>query len=246
MSRQLLISDLPDDVIFTILGYLSYDNVAQIRIVNSFFNQICKQHLNRGFKKVKEVHKKLVNNLNSMLPRRTSARRDHPYWQHWYILRLIGNFTLNGGLNTVSKTLGQYIDANLCCFIPGKIIDEIYNIFNILRNQEIPNRFEVLRELRDMSSLAKGHFAAEIMPRMKKRLQNHQNEESLERKQNKRIETLERTVAAQAKMLKEINKKLLESEQKIATLIKCSEREKDKRPVSAKNVQETSKKLKTS
>ena len=162
-----------------------------------------------------------------------------------------------GGLNTVSKTLGQYIDANLCCFIPGKIIDEIYNIFNILRNQEIPNRFEtktqsinqsfeVIKALRDMSSMAKGHFEVEIMPRMKKKLQNHQNKGSLERKQNKRIETLERTVAAQAKMLKEINKKLLESEQKIATLIKCSEREKDKRPVSAKNVQETSKKLKTS
>ena len=153
----------------------------------------------------------------------------------------------------ISNTFSQYINANLCCFIPGKIIDEIYNIFNILRNQEIPNRnqLKVIKELRDMSSLAKGHFEAEIMPGMKKRLQTYQNKGSLERKQNKRIETLERTVAAQAKMLKEIqnerieklertvaaqatlissqaemlkemNKKLLDSEQKTATLFEIT------------------------
>ena len=44
----------------------------------------------------------------------------------------------------------------------------------------------------------------------------------MERKQNERIEKLERTVAAQAEMLKEMNKKLLESEQKTATLFKIT------------------------
>lgn len=73
-----------------------------------------------------------------------------------------------------------------------------------------------------------------------------QNEkiENLERKQNEKVKNLERAVADQAEMLKEMNKKLLESEEKIATLLKCSKREKGKRP--AKNVQETNKKLKTS
>ena len=45
---------------------------------------------------------------------------------------------------------------------------------------------------------------------------------SIEQKQNERIENLERTVAAQAEMLKEMNKKLLESEQKTATLFKIT------------------------
>ena len=53
--------------------------------------------------------------------------------------------------------------------------------------------------------------------------------ENLERKQNEKIESLERTVAAQAtlissqaEMLKEMNKKLLDSEQKTATLFEIT------------------------
>ena len=76
----------------------------------------------------------------------------------------------------MSKTLGQYIDANLCCFIPGKIIDEIYNIFNILRNQEIPAEWKVLQELRDICAMAKEHFESEIMPGLKEQLQLRNNQ----------------------------------------------------------------------
>ena len=91
MSTQLLVSDLPDDVIFMILGYLSYDNVAHIRIVNSFFNRTCKLHLNRGFNKVQKMQSDLLSRLESKLPRRESAREKHPYFRHCYILKCIGN-----------------------------------------------------------------------------------------------------------------------------------------------------------
>ena len=177
MSTQLLVSDLPDDVIFMILGYLSYDNVAHIRIVNSFFNRTCKLHLNRGFNKVQKMQSDLLSRLESKLPRRESAREKHPYFRHCYILKCIGNSNHYCSLLSISSnTFGKYIDANLCCFIPGKIIDEVYNIFNILRNQEIPTEWKVLQELRDICAMAKEHFESEIMPGLKEQLQLQNNQ----------------------------------------------------------------------
>ena len=79
-------------------------------------------------------------------------------------------------LSISSNTFGKYIDANLCCFIPGKIIDEVYNIFNILRNQEIPTEWKVLQELRDICAMAKEHFESEIMPGLKEQLQLQNNQ----------------------------------------------------------------------
>ena len=43
-------------------------------------------------------------------------------------------------------TFGKYIDNTLCCFIPGKIIDEIYNVLDILKtNCDPPRTYEVLQ-----------------------------------------------------------------------------------------------------
>jgi len=308
MSSQFLIEYLPDHVIFKILGYLPYDYISRIRIVNSFFNRLCKQHLNRGFYKVEKVQSNFLKDLKSKLPRRESARRNHPYARHCDILTAIDT-----RMNLLSMTFGKYMDANLCCFIPGKIIDEIYNVLNILRtNCETPRTYEVLQELRDISSMAMEHFDEKIVPGL---LKKHQKEtastsgnsppsssspltpsrlltspaflpspaskytipvplksmrdelnahkkkmsESLARqkitfkkafrKQNEKIENLERTLSAQAslissqtEMLKEMNKKLLESEQKMADYIHAKVR---KRPASSEDeYEENSKKLK--
>ena len=49
-------------------------------------------------------------------------------------------------MNLLSLSFGKYIEANLCCFIPGKIIDEIYNVLEILKtNSEPPSTYEVLQ-----------------------------------------------------------------------------------------------------
>ena len=49
-------------------------------------------------------------------------------------------------MNLLSMTFGKYIDANLCCFIPGKIIDEIYNVLAILKTKcDPPSTYEVLQ-----------------------------------------------------------------------------------------------------
>ena len=175
-SKHLLISDLPDDVIFTILGYLSYENVAQIRIVNSFFNQLCKQHLNQGFYKVKKVLINFFNNLRSNLPRRHSARQNHPYAKHCLALNCqVKNIC------KLSATFGKYMEASLCCFIPGKIIDEVYKVLKIVRvNLETPEDYEKISVLnaqtRDLFSMANGHFKWEIEPALRLQLQKLQKE----------------------------------------------------------------------
>ena len=175
MSTQLLVSDLPEDVIFMILGYLSYDNVAQIRIVNCFFNDICKQHLNRGFKKVEKVIDNFRKDIKSKLPRRESERNTHPYIKHSRTLCWV-----NAKVSELSCAFRQYNDDNLWCFIPGKIIDEVYSILNILRiNQETPQAYDsdnVRQELGDMSCMAREHFTEKIEPGLLQ-LQKHQKKD---------------------------------------------------------------------
>lgn len=81
----------------------------------------------------------------------------------------------------LSMTYNKYIDACLCCFIPGKVIDEVNRILNIisridLNNAEELSRFrenplrthEILQELRDISSMAIDHFEEKIAPELKK------------------------------------------------------------------------------
>lgn len=81
----------------------------------------------------------------------------------------------------LSMTYNKYIDAGLCCFIPGKVIDEVNRILNMIartnlnnpdelsRLREYPLRtHEILQELRDISSMAIDHFEEKIAPQLKK------------------------------------------------------------------------------
>ena len=69
----------------------------------------------------------------------------------------------------LSMTYTKYIDLGLCCFIPGKIIDEVFNILKLVDVATRPLRaHEVLQELRDISSMAIDHFDEKIAPVLKK------------------------------------------------------------------------------
>lgn len=69
----------------------------------------------------------------------------------------------------LSMTYTKYIELNLCCFIPGKIIDEVLQILRLIGNTLRPLRaHEVLQELRDISSMAIDHFDEKIAPNLKK------------------------------------------------------------------------------
>lgn len=165
---SLPIEQLPDIVMSKVLGYLSFDQVAKLRLVNRYFDQICRRHLNLGFQRVEKIQSQYLKDLKSKLPRRESARRNHKYAKHCDILTAIDT-----RMNLLSMTFGKYIDANLCCFIPGKIIDEIYNVLGILKTKcDPPSTYEVLQELRDISSMAMEYFDDKIAPGL---LRKHHN-----------------------------------------------------------------------
>lgn len=62
-------------------------------------------------------------------------------------------------ISLLSVTYGKYMDLNLCCFIPGKVLDELYRLLRILRTSDKQlNPNNLLQELRDISSTAIEHF----------------------------------------------------------------------------------------
>lgn len=109
--------------------------------------------------------------IKAQLPRRESERRNHPLSKHSDILTCIET-----RISMLSMTYTKYMDLDLCCFIPGRIVDEVLNILRIVEqtaSSKTPLRaHEVLQELRDISSMATDHFDDEIAPILKQRYLN--------------------------------------------------------------------------
>lgn len=53
------------------------------------FDRICRQQLNMGIQKVEHVQSQYLKKLKAQLPRRESARRNHPFARHCDILTAI-------------------------------------------------------------------------------------------------------------------------------------------------------------
>lgn len=71
-------------------------------------------------------------------------------------------------------TYSKYIEANMCCFIPGKVIDEIMRLLRLVGNTSEQFRArEILQELRDITSMAIEHFDEKIAPDLKKVYQDN-------------------------------------------------------------------------
>lgn len=163
-ASPMTILDLPDCMLENILEYMSYDEVARKRIVCRPFDKAGQRILNRGFNKMIRTHAAHLKRLKALLPRRESERRNHPLARHTDILTCIET-----RISMLSMTYSKYIDLNLCCFIPGKVIDEVYNIFKLIKYDTKPLRaHEVLQELRDISSMAIEHFDEKIANGLKK------------------------------------------------------------------------------
>ena len=68
-------------------------------------------------------------------------------------------------------TFLKYVDLNLGCFIPGKVIDEIISVLRTIKKDENPPRaYEILQELRDISSMAMEYFDDKIFSTLKVQL----------------------------------------------------------------------------
>ncbi|CAO1363088.1 unnamed protein product [Diamesa serratosioi] len=160
--------DLPDVAIQEIFSFLAFDEVAKLRIICKRFNRINQEILNHGFYKLTNNHAKQIRRIKSQLPRRESERRIHPLSKYSDILTCVET-----RLSMLSMTYLKYMQNGSACFIPGKIIDEVYKILKMLQNVENPKTLkahEVLQELRDISSMAIEHFDEKIVPHIKKNL----------------------------------------------------------------------------
>ena len=104
--------------------------------------------------------------MKAKLPRRESERRNHKLSRHCDILTAIET-----RISLLSMTFLKYVDLNLCCFIPGKVIDEIISVLRTIKEDENPPRaYEILQELRDISSMAMEYFDDKIVPTLKVQL----------------------------------------------------------------------------
>ncbi|TKS85170.1 F-box only protein 28 [Collichthys lucidus] len=157
---------LPIVAIETILNFLSYDEISLLRAVCKRMDMICQRVLNQGFLKVERYHSLCQRQVKAQLPRRESERRNHSLARHADILAAVET-----RLSLLNMTFMKYVDSNLCCFIPGKVIDEIYRVLRYVNSTRAPQRaHEVLQELRDISSMAMEYFDEKIVPILKKKL----------------------------------------------------------------------------
>jgi F-box protein 28 len=80
------------------------------------FNVICSDKLNKGFIHVNQFHGRCLKAVKTKLPRRESERRHHPLARHSDILMAVET-----RLSMLSMTFSKYVEAQQCCFIPGKV-----------------------------------------------------------------------------------------------------------------------------
>jgi len=161
------LEQLPETVFEQALLCLRYETIAKLRGVNRKFNTTCKRLLNKGFRNAEKYHMKCLREVKAMLPRRESERRNHKLSRHCDILTAIET-----RISLLSMTFIKFVDLDLCCFIPGKVIDEIFSVLRTIQADENPPRaYEILQELRDISSMAMEYFDEKIAPGLSKQLQ---------------------------------------------------------------------------
>ncbi|XP_075556036.1 F-box protein pallbearer isoform X2 [Dermacentor variabilis] len=167
-DRIFTVESLPIEIIDHILSYLSYDEISVYRRVSRHFNACCQRLLNQGFFRAERFHAQCLKAVKKQLPRRESERRTHPLARHCEILT-----SIETRLSLLSMTFMKYMDMNLCCFIPGKVIDEIFRVLRLVQGAgngcttTPPRAHEILQELRDISSMAMEHFDERIAPGLK-------------------------------------------------------------------------------
>lgn len=135
--------------------------------VSRRFNAICQTLLNIGFLKIQRLIERDKKSVHASLPRRVSQRRSSKMSPLADAL-----VCLEMRLNMLGLTFDEYIHLQMCCFIPGKIIDEVYSIHRKIRSMSAANKsfnaYDLMEELRDLCSMAIGHFEETILPKMKK------------------------------------------------------------------------------
>lgn len=116
--------------------------------------------LNKTFHKLQAQMLTRFQEIKRKMPRRESARRNHHLACESDIIE-----TLHMRLTLLQMSFGKHIERKHCCFFPGEILDEVYNILHYIRvTQKLSRPYKVTDELFDLSTMAMEYFKEKIEP----------------------------------------------------------------------------------
>uniref|UniRef100_A0A1B6FG61 F-box domain-containing protein n=1 Tax=Cuerna arida TaxID=1464854 RepID=A0A1B6FG61_9HEMI len=152
--------DLPSDCMEKIFSYLGFKNVSYLRLVSRRLDQVCSAILNSTFQKLQTQMLHRFQNIKSKMPRRESARRNHPLACESDIIE-----TLHMRLTLLQMSFGKHIERKHICFFAGEILDEVYRILHYIKvTPKLARPYKVTDELFDLSTMAMEYFKERIEP----------------------------------------------------------------------------------
>ncbi|VDK24200.1 unnamed protein product [Taenia asiatica] len=155
--------EMPSDCLRKIFSFLTFHEIALIRPVCRKFNSVAADLLKCEFCRLEQLVRDYRRELKVLLPRRESERRKHTLAGHADVLSAVET-----RLSLLGMTIMRYVDEGYCCFFPGKVLDELRRVYVIIKSStsSIPRSTELLRELRDISSMAMEHFDEVLLPQI--------------------------------------------------------------------------------
>ncbi|CAB3402718.1 unnamed protein product [Caenorhabditis bovis] len=163
------IFDFPELILDKIFSYFTYDELAKIRGVSRIFNCYVKEELNKGFEKLGKILETNKQNVKKGLPKRESQRKRHRLTKINEIYTAMD--TRYSLLDLTFKKYMTHTHPRLnICFIPGRVIDEFNRVLDILQKcidnggEFTGDVTELLKEVRDLSSMAMEYFEETILP----------------------------------------------------------------------------------
>jgi len=159
-NRQLALVELPAELLIKILEYMTFKENSTVRLVCRRLNELCAARLNSTFNRLQNNMLVRFQTIKSQMPRRESARRNHPLARECDIVE-----TLHMRLTLLQMTFGKHIERKHICFFPGEILDEVFRILSyIALTQPLGRAYKVTDELFDLSTMAMEYFKENIEP----------------------------------------------------------------------------------
>lgn len=160
LENRINLLDLPVEVLEKIFSYLDYNTVAHLRPVCHQMDRVCGSILNSTFQKLQAQMLNRFQAIKAQMPRRESARRNHPLACESDIIE-----TLHMRLTLLQMSFGKHIERKHCCFFPGEILDEVYRILHYIKiTPKLARPYKVTDELFDLSTMAMEYFKERIEP----------------------------------------------------------------------------------
>lgn len=161
-KQEISLMDLPAELLGHIFSFVGFKKIAQMRVISHQMNHVCSSILNSTFQKLQNQMHNRFHTVKAKMPRRESARRNHPLACECDILE-----TCYMRLSLLQMTFGKHIERKHCCFFPGAILDEVYSVLRYIRTSPSLDRpFKVTDELFDLSTMAMEYFKEHIEPNL--------------------------------------------------------------------------------